>query len=77
MLVGGPFFLEVGGVVTKEELGLAGRFERGPVAADDAVMGDDRLEDTAVVVGTVTMLGRKNDVAALVGDEVFIVWGNE
>ena len=47
--------------------------EGGPIAADDSVAGDDRLEDAAVVVGTVTVLGRQHDVSTLVADKVFIV----
>ena len=77
MLVSGPFFLEVGSVVVKEEQRHAGGFEGGPIAADDSVMSDNRLENAAVIVGTVTMFGREDDVAALVGDKVFIVWRNE
>ena len=64
-----------GGIV--EEGGLAGGLEGGPVAADDAVMGDDGLEDAAVVVGAVGVLLGEDNVAALVADEVFIVGRNQ
>ena len=60
-----------------EELRLAIVPERCPVAADDAVMGNDGLEDAAIVVGAVGMLRRKHDVAALVADEVFVVGRNQ
>ena len=41
-------------------------------------MGDDRLEDAAVVVCFVAKIGREDDVAALVSDEVFIIrWNQE
>ena len=40
-------------------------------------MGDDRLEDAAVVVGMVTVFGWQYDVATLVADEVLVVWGNQ
>ena len=74
MLIGLPGGLEGGNVVVVVEEGcLAGGLEGGPVAADDAVVGDDGLEDAAVVVGAVGVLGRENNVAALVADEVFVV----
>ena len=56
VLVGGPFFLEVGGVVTSKELRLAVGLKRCPVTTDDAVAGDDGLEDAGFVVGTMAML---------------------
>ena len=46
---------------------------RGPVADDLAVKGDDGLEYSVVTVGFVGMLGRKDDVTALVADEIFII----
>ena len=64
-------------MVTGEENGLAGGLERCPVAADDAVVGDDGLEDAGFVVCPVAMLWLKDDVAALVGNEVFVVWWNQ
>ena len=78
LLIGLPGFLDDGRVVAGiEELGLGGGFEGGPVAADDAVTGDDGLEDATIVVGAVAVLGREDDVAALVADEVFIVGRNQ
>ena len=60
-----------------EERRLKSILEGCPVAADDAVVGNDGLEDAAVVVGTMPMLGRKHYFATLVTDEVFIVRGNQ
>ena len=40
-------------------------------------MGNDRLKDTAVVVGTVTMFWRQHDVAGLIANEIFVVWWNQ
>ena len=61
-----------------EERRLKSILEGCPVAADDAVVCDDGLEDATVVVGTMTMLGRKHDFATLVADEVFVVrWNQE
>ena len=60
-------------MITIEKLRLAILFEWRPVAANDAVVSDDGLEDAAVVVGTVTVLGRQHDVSTLVADKVFIV----
>ena len=64
-------------MVSHEELRLEVFFKRRPVAANQAVMGDDGLEDAAVVVGSVPMLLRQYDVSALVADEVFIVRRNQ
>ena len=47
--------------------------ERRPIAADGSVIGDDRLEDAAVVVGMMPVLGREHDVTGLITDEVFVV----
>lgn len=60
-----------------EKIRLAARFERSPVAADDAVVGDDGLEDAAVVVGLVAMFLGQDYVSALVADQIFIVWRNK
>lgn len=46
---------------------------RGPVADDLAVKGDDGLEYSVVAVGFAGMLGRKDDITALVADEIFII----
>ena len=40
-------------------------------------MGDDRLEDAAVVVRLMAIVRREDDVTALVADEVFIVRRNQ
>ncbi len=60
-----------------EEGGLIAWFEWRPVAADDAVVGDDGLEDAAVVVGFVAMFLGQDYVSALVANQIFIVWRNK
>ena len=60
-----------------EERRLKSILEGCPVAADDAVVGNDGLEDATVVVGTMTMLGRKYNFTTLVADEVFVVGRNQ
>ena len=60
-----------------EEGSLIAWFERSPVAADDAVVGDDGLEDAAVVVGLVTMFLGQDYVSALVANQIFIVRRNK
>ena len=60
-----------------EERRLKSILEGCPIAADDAVVGDDGLEDATVVVGTMTMLLRKHNFATFVADEVFVVRGNQ
>ena len=45
-------------MVAGEEIGMAVGLEGCPVAADDAVVGDDGLEDAAIVVGVVAVLWR-------------------
>ena len=60
-----------------EEGGLIAWFEWSPVAADDAVVGDDGLEDAAVVVGFVAMFLGQDYVSALVANQIFIVWRNK
>ena len=64
-------------MLPKEKIGLAFVLERSPVAADDAVFGDDGLEDAAVVVGTMLVFGVEHDVAALIADEVFVIGRNQ
>ena len=64
-------------MVSVKELNLAVSLKGRPVATDDAVMGDDGLEDAAVVVGAVGVLGWQDDVAALVADEVFVIGRNQ
>ena len=56
-----------------EECGFAGILERRPIAANRAIVGHDGLENATVVVGTVPVLFREHDVAALVADEELIV----
>ena len=60
-----------------EEGSLIAWFERCPVATDDAVVGDDGLEDTTVVVGLVAMFLGQDYVSALVANQIFIVWRNK
>ena len=60
-----------------EERRLKSILEGCPVAADYAVVGNDGQEDATVVVGTMTMLGRKYNFATLIADEVFVVRGNQ
>lgn len=60
-----------------EEFRLKLRFERCPVAADYAVAGYDRLEDAAVVVGLVAEFRWKDNITALVADQIFVVWRNQ
>ena len=60
-----------------EEGGLIAWFEWRPVAADYAVVGDDRLEDAAVVVGLVAVFRWKDNITALVADQIFVVWRNQ
>ena len=52
-------------------------FEGRPIAADDAVEGDDGLEKAAVVVSTVSMFWWQHDVTGLVANEIFVVWWNQ
>ena len=47
------------------------------LAADGAVVGYDGLENAAVVVGAMLVLGREYDVARLIADEVFVVRRNQ
>ena len=61
-----------------EEIHLTFIFEGRPIAADDSVAGDDRLEDTAIVVGTVSMFWREHNVTRLIANEIFIIrWNQE
>ena len=60
-----------------EEFRLAVFLERHPVATNDAIVGDDGLEDAAVVMGFVFVVRRKDDIAALISDEVFVVGRNQ
>ena len=62
-------------MVAEEEFGLIPVVEGSPVAADDAVMDNDGLENATVVVGFVPIVRRQDDVAALVADEVFVIRG--
>lgn len=60
-----------------EKLHLEILLERCPVAADEAVVGDDGLEDAPVVVCAVLMLRLQHDVATLVTDQVLVVGRNQ
>ena len=51
--------------------------EGRPVAADGSVVGDDGLEDAAVVMGVMPVLGREYNVTGLIADEVFVVGRNQ
>ena len=77
-LVSIPFFLKTLVMVSHEELHLNVFFKGRPVAADDAIMGNHWLENAAVVVSLVFVVGRQYNVAAFVADEVFVVrWNQE
>ena len=52
-------------------------FEGSPIAADDSIAGDDRLEDAAVVMGTVPMFWWQHNVTGLIANEIFVVWWNQ
>ena len=47
--------------------------ERTPVSADAAIIGDDVLEDTGIVVGVMPVFRIKDDVTALVSYQILIV----
>ena len=64
-------------VLPCKERRLAVVLEGRPVAADSAVVGDNGLENTAVVVGMMPVFGREHDVAGLVADEIFVVGRNQ
>ena len=64
-------------MIAVEKLRLANLLKWRPVATNDAVVGDDGLEDAAIVVGVVTVLGREHNVATLITDKEFIVRGNQ
>ena len=64
-------------VLPCKERRLAVVLEGRPIAADSAVVGDNGLENTAVVVGMMPVFGREHDVAGLVADEVFVVGRNQ
>ena len=64
-------------MLSLKELRLKLILKRRPVAANHTVVGDDRLEDAAVVVRLVAIVRREDDVAALVADEVFVVGRNQ
>ena len=64
-------------VAILEERHFTTPFEGRPVATDDSVVSNDGLEDAAVVVGVVSMLGGEHYVTAFVGDEVFVIGRNQ
>ena len=76
-LVSIPFFLKALVMLSHEELRLKVFFEGCPVATNDAIFSNDRLEDAAVVVSLVLEVGRQDNVAAFVTDEVFVVRRNQ
>jgi hypothetical protein len=69
--------MDVSLMLTHEERCLLILPERRPIPANDAVMSNDRLEDAAVVMGFVFIVWQKDDVAALVTDEVFVIRRNQ
>ena len=64
-------------MIAVEKLRLEILLKWRPVAANDAVVSDDGLEDAAVVVGMVTVFGRQHDITTLITDKVFVVRGNQ
>lgn len=62
---------------THEERRMTILAKRRPIAANHAVMGDDRQEIATIVVGFVAIIGREDNVAALVADEVFVIRRNQ
>ena len=64
-------------MLSQKEFCLMVFLKRSPIATDDTVMGNDGLENTAVVVRLVFVVGRKNNVTAFVADEVFVVRRNQ
>ena len=64
-------------MVSYEELSLKVFFEGCPVTTNDAIFSNDWLENAAVVVGLVFVVGQKDNVTALIADEVFIVGWNQ
>ena len=68
------YFLNVN--ITFEKTHLAVLLERRPVAAYYAVVSNNGLEDSAVVMGMMAMFLRKHYIATLIADEVFVVGRN-
>ena len=65
-------------MVSYEELRLKVFFKGCPVATNDAIFSNHWLEDAAVVVGLVFVVGQKDNVSALIADKIFIVrWNQE
>jgi hypothetical protein len=60
-----------------EERCLEVLFERRPITADDSIVCNDWLENATIVMGTMPVLWRKNNITALIADEIFVVWGNQ
>ena len=69
--------MKIASMLTKKEICLAIVLEGRPVAADDAVLGNDGLEDAAVVVGMVAVFWGEDDVARLITNKVFVVRRNQ
>ena len=64
-------------MVASEKIGLASGLKWCPVATNDAIVGDDGLKDAGFIVRAVTMLWLKDDVTALIGNEVFVIRRNQ
>lgn len=56
---------------------LQTNLEGCPIAANHTIVGNDRLEDTTIVVGMMSVFWKKHDVPALVTNEVFIIGRNQ
>ena len=57
-MVSCPFSLKIASVLAKEKVCLAIGFEVRPVAADDAIFGDDGLEDAPPMTSPSTTMKR-------------------
>lgn len=62
---------------TFEECHLWFWLERTPVSADDAIVGNNGLEDTRIIVSMMLMLGIENNISALIANQIFIVGRNQ
>lgn len=77
-LIGQPSLLHLLHIETiVKERGLKVVLERRPITAYRSVVGNDGLEDAAVVVGKMPVFSWQHDVATLIADEVFVVWRNQ
>ena len=64
-------------MLTHEKRCLQVILEWRPVTTNHAVMGDDGLKIARGVVRPMAVFGRKDDIAAFVADEVFVVRRNQ